>query len=203
MEQYPSIGVQIVDTPIIAFDKIDGSNIRAEWSPKTGFNKFGTRTRLLDSSEKPLGEAVNIFNEKFADDLDRIFRKQKFTKATAFLEFYGENSFAGQHEDEEHYLSLFDVHIFKRGILPAREYLKLFGDLKICEPLYEGKANKDFIDEVRNSDLEGMTFEGVVCKSPHLGPKNRQIVFKIKSNAWLNKLKEKYGADSKMFNLLK
>lgn len=33
MKAYPSILSQIrTDVPIIAFDKLDGSNIRAEWS---------------------------------------------------------------------------------------------------------------------------------------------------------------------------
>ena len=29
------------------FDKLDGSNIRAEWNPKKGFYKFGSRSQLL------------------------------------------------------------------------------------------------------------------------------------------------------------
>ena len=51
MKEYPSIPYRIHgDLDIIAFGKYDGSNIRAEWSQKKGFYKFGTRKRLLDES---------------------------------------------------------------------------------------------------------------------------------------------------------
>ena len=46
MKQYPSIpGLKELEKlkgrKIYVFDKIDGSNIRAEWNPKKGFYKFG------------------------------------------------------------------------------------------------------------------------------------------------------------------
>ena len=43
MKQYPTIPKTIQSIDIIAFDKLDGSNIRAEWNPKKGFYKFGSR----------------------------------------------------------------------------------------------------------------------------------------------------------------
>ena len=46
-----------------------------------------------------------------------------------------------------------------------------------------------------------MTFEGVVCKSQEL-IRNKQIRFKVKNEAWLNKLKNKCGNDEKMFEQL-
>lgn len=45
MITYPSLDYYF-DYPeiyIYAFDKLDGSNIRFEWSRKRGFYKFGTR----------------------------------------------------------------------------------------------------------------------------------------------------------------
>lgn len=55
MKQYPSINGQIsYEFPVYVWDKLDGSNIRAEWSKKNGFYKFGTRERLLDSTDKVL-----------------------------------------------------------------------------------------------------------------------------------------------------
>jgi len=45
MKSYPSIpGKHTNGIPLTVFDKLDGSNIRAEWSKKRGFYKFGTRT---------------------------------------------------------------------------------------------------------------------------------------------------------------
>ena len=51
MKQYPSISHDIRSVQAYAFDKLDGSNIRAEWHPKKGFWKFGSRTRLLGTDQ--------------------------------------------------------------------------------------------------------------------------------------------------------
>lgn len=201
MEQYPSIATAVQKTPIIAFDKLDGSNIRVEWSRKTGFYKWGTRTRLLDPNEEPLGEAKNLFEDKYAADLDQVYRKQKFERATAFLEFYGGNSFAGQHEEEEHTLTLFDVHVYKQAFLLPKDFLKLFGHLDIPKVLYQGNANENFIQQVRERTLEGMTYEGVVCKGGY-DNRHRIISFKIKSNDWLDAVKAKYAHNPKLLKQL-
>lgn len=202
MEIYPTIGTSVFDTPIIAFDKIDGSNIRAEWTRKNSFTKFGSRRRLLDPSEPVLGEAVELIMNTYADSLDRIFRKERYEKATAFFEFNGEHSFAGSHESEQHQVTLLDIHRYKQGIITPREFLRTFGrKVRTANVLYEGKANQPFIESVRNSLLSGMTFEGVVCKGG-IDSRNRLIVFKIKSRAWLTKLKTKCGDDLAMFESL-
>ena len=204
MLQYPSISKQITDLPIFAFDKLDGSNIRVEWSRKTGFCKFGSRTRLLDPQEKPLGEAVEIFMRDFAEPMETVFRKYlKVERATAFLEFYGESSFAGLHSpEEEHFLSLFDVSLYKKGFMLPKEFLRAFeGAVATPELLYTGKPNSLFVEEVKSGQLEGMTFEGVVCKSQELR-KNRQVSFKVKNQAWLDRLKRRCGEDEAMFQRL-
>jgi hypothetical protein len=204
LETYPSIGRNVTNEPIIAFDKLDGSNIRVEWSRKNGFTKFGTRTRLLDPNEKTFGEAIELFNNTHADILSEIFTKAKMQKATAFLEFYGESSFAGFHnENEPHKVSLFDIHVYKTGMLTAKEFLKLVeGKVEIPNILYQGKVNSDFVAKVKNSELEGMTFEGVVCKGG-LDNRRRPIMFKVKSQAWLDKLKNKYIDNPSMYEKLK
>jgi hypothetical protein len=203
LEIYPTIGTIAIDTPILAFDKLDGSNIRAEWTRKNGFNKFGTRKRLLDASEPVLGEAIPLFMETYDDELNRIFRKERMEKATVFFEFVGENSFAGYHEKEEHTVNLFDIHRYKQGFLTAREFLKLTNNrVPIIPVLYEGKANDAFIRSVKDSTLPGMTFEGVICKGG-LDNRRRPISFKIKSQAWLDRLKDKCGTDEKLFQQLK
>lgn len=203
METYPSIGTIISNTPIYAFDKLDGSNIRAEWTRKNGFTKFGTRRRLLDPNEKPFGEAIELFMNKYNDDLNQIFRKQRYERATAFMEFAGENSFAGFHEQEPHDVTLFDVHVYKQGILTPKEYLKLFENkVDIAPVLFSGKITEDFAQSVRHSTLEGMTFEGVVCKGG-LDNRRRVITFKMKSEAWFNKLRNKFAHQPEMIEKLK
>jgi len=202
LELYPSISTNITSSPIFAFDKIDGSNIRAEWSRKNGFTKFGTRRRLLDPNEKPLGEAVSLIMENYSDSLSEIFQKQRFERATAFFEFAGTKSFAGFHEEEDHKVTLIDLHVYKRGMIEAKEYLKLFEDkVDIAPVLFEGKVTQEFINDVRHSNVDGMTFEGVVCKGG-LDNRRRPITFKIKSQAWLDSLKHKYGHNPELLQKL-
>ena len=193
MEQYPSISTAVTNTVVYAYDKLDGSNIRAEWSRKNGFSKFGTRTRLLDRDHPILGEAIPLFEEKYGDDLSAIFRKERWEKATVFFEFFGPSSFAGWHDEaEEHDVVLFDVHKFKQGLLTPPEFNKLFKNVDTASLLYQGKPTQDFIQSVRDSSLEGMTFEGVICKGG-LDSRRRLTQFKVKSQAWYDRLKDKFG----------
>ena len=101
MKEYPSIGREVVGSPIYAFDKLDGSNIRAEWSRKKGFYKFGKRRGLVGQDDPLLGEAQGLVESSWAEELSKRFRAQRWDKALAFFEFWGDNSFAGNHEDED------------------------------------------------------------------------------------------------------
>lgn len=60
MKQYPSIDGHIVHLPVIAFDKLDGSNIRCEWNRKKGLHKFGSRKVLLGADHTVLGESREL-----------------------------------------------------------------------------------------------------------------------------------------------
>jgi len=186
---------------VYAFDKLDGSQIRAEWTRKNGFFKFGSRRVLIDDTH-PLGKAVGLVQDKYTDDLGRVFRRERLDKVTCFFEFFGPSSFAGQHvENEDHQVLLFDIDVYKKGLLDPPDYLKLVGDLDIAQLLYTGRAGPLFEETVRDSQLEGMTFEGVVCKALQ---KNRTpVMFKIKTKAWIAKLREFCAGDLKMFDLLK
>lgn len=198
MKQYPSIDVTVVDQPIYAFDKLDGSNIRAEWSRKNKFYKFGTRKRLLGEDDPMLGEARQLIINTFEQDLSDIFKKNRWDKAICFFEFYGPNSFAGLHEPtEEHQVTLFDVSYQNKGLMEPNDFLKQFGSLKIANLLYHGKANVPFIESVQNGTLEGMTFEGVVCKGKLKSP-GLPWMFKIKNKKWIEKVKERYAGNEAM-----
>lgn len=193
MIEYPTIQRGIRRSKqIYAFDKIDGSNVRAEWSKKRGFYKFGTRKRLMDESDPKFGEAKKLIFDKYAEDLERSFIKERQQRATAFFEFYGPNSFAGYHDhSDEHTVILFDV-AFQQGLLEPRDFLNKFGKLDIPAVLWVGKANSTLIDLVKMGQLEGMTFEGVVCKGKYILP-GYPLMFKIKNEAWIKKLKECYS----------
>ncbi len=212
MITYPSIARQPNrEVNIIAFDKLDGSNIRVEWTPKNGFSKFGTRKRLLSPGELPLGGAILIFKREWETKLTKICKKQKWIgkdmRVTFFFEFYGPRSFAGHHEDEieDMKLTLIDAHVYKKGLIPPREFIKIFKNVDTPKVLYEGKGNNDLQKAVADGTLEGMTFEGVVCKGLLPGKKKKQgkiVMFKFKSNAWIDQLKYFCGDNNAMFKEL-
>lgn len=201
MLHYPSIDKIVRNTPIYAYDKLDGSNMRAEWSRKSGFTKFGSRNQLINDATPILGESVELFQTKYGDDLSKLFRKERFDKVTVFFEFYGENSFAGQHENEKHEVTLFDINITRKGFLPPKEFNAMCRNIETAQLLYHGNPNEDFISSVKEGTLDGMTFEGVICKSGY-DKKNRLASFKIKNLAWLEKLKQSCGDDEDRFNKL-
>lgn len=200
MKAYPSITGEIVHQPVYAFDKYDGSNVRAEWSRKRGFYKFGKRNHLLDDSCPYLREAEALILNGYGDPLSRIFREERWDNAVCFFEFFGPTSFAGVHEDEPHEVVLIDA-ASKKGILEPRDFLRTFKAVKHAELLHHGNPNSEFLDSVRNGTLEGMTFEGVVCKGKWMIP-GRPMMFKVKNHAWVRKVKERYVGDEKMIEQL-
>ena len=202
MKSYPTISTKIKPTQIYAFDKIDGSNIRVEWSDKQGFYKFGSRTRLIDENTYMLGESVNLIMENFANDLAARFFKNRWNRAVAFFEFHGKNSFCGSHEEEEHKLTLIDVNVYKRGMLEPEKFVDTFGDLDIPLVLHRGFVTEELIDEARDGTLEGMSFEGIVCK--YKDKKNNKVgMFKVKNRAWLDRLKDRCGTNEALYRKLK
>lgn len=206
MKEYPSIlKEQNKDLSYYVFDKLDGSNIRAEWSKKQGFCKFGSRHVLLDENDtnNKLSIAPALIKEKY-QDVSVILKKMNVERATLFFEFYGEQSFAGNHVEfnDNKKVVLFDVDLYKKGLMMPDDYLKSFGHLDIAPLLYHGKVHSDLFDAVKLSQLEGMTFEGVVCKARPANKKPQPFMFKIKSQAWLDKLHHFCGDDAELFKKL-
>ena len=185
---------------VIVFDKLDGSNIRAEWSKKKGFCKFGTRTRLLDSSSGLLTLAPDLIKSKYGKVLNQIFIEKHCDRAVCFFEFFGLKSFAGSHViDDQFDVVLFDVQLYKCPMMNAFEFKNtFFRNCQIPKILYEGAYSKFIDDSVRNGTLAGMTFEGVICKGEH--NKHKEVImFKQKNQAWIEKLREIYADDEKQF----
>jgi hypothetical protein len=194
MKQYPSIpGVgDGVSMRLHTFDKIDGSNLRFEWSKKKQWYKFGTRKRLFDESDIQFGAALPLFMETLAEPLEKIIRKQRWDKVVVFAEFWGKNSFAGYHvDDDPKLLTLIDVSPHRKGILPPKDFLDLFGEFG---PHYLGhiKWSHDFVSKVRRGEVENITFEGVVGKTIN---KKRIVMYKAKSQAWYDRVMNRFGKE--------
>ena len=211
METYPTIphlgGVRnnkwtrrYQDLSFICFDKADGSNIRAEWNPKRGFYKFGRRHGLLDDSNPFLLEAPELIKSKYGEDLDRIFREQRWQGAVAFFEFFGPNSFAGSHEKEPHEVLLIDLKIHRHGYIDPKDFVRLLGGLDIPTVCHRGQVTEEFQDQVSMGEILGLGQEGVVCKAM-VGKK--PIRFKIKRNSWYDRLRDTVKGDEALFDKLK
>lgn len=196
MKAYPSIinstGQSFREFNAYIFNKIDGSNLRFEYSRKRGWYKYGTRNRLLDVNDEVFGSAILAFAKQLNDDLERVISKNRIEHLIVFAEFVGKNSFAGNHdpEDEKH-LYLFDAAVNKKGIIEPKEFLKLFGDCQIAKFLGIHKWSKNFVEAVRRNEVEGVTFEGVVGKARGKG--NTLIMAKAKTQNWIDKVKSLYN----------
>ncbi len=204
MKHYPSITKEVRhDLYIYAFDKLDGSNIRAEWNSKKGFYKFGTKNQLIDKNSNPFGKSISLIQEKYAADLQTVFQEQGWKEVICFFELWGASSFAGTHNFAEPLtVTLFDANPYKQGILEPQEFIKYFGHLDTPKVLYEGKVSVELFDRVKQSTLPGMTFEGVVCKAASDTKARMPVMFKIKSKAWLERLKLYCKDNEKLFAML-
>jgi len=194
MKSYPKIEYYnkgLFNEKCFAFDKIDGSNLRFEWGYKRGWYKFGTRTTMIDRSNPQFGAGIDIFLNKYGEELDKIFRS-KYKKVESFVvfgEFVGENSFGGQHDpNDEKDVIMFDISAYKRGFINPTEFIDNFGHLHIPTIVYEGKYTNELIHNVKSNSF-GLK-EGVIVKGEI---KNDVWMVKIKTSLWLKKIKEKFG----------
>lgn len=179
----------------VSFLKEDGSNMRFEWGHKRGFYKFGTRSVMIDKSDKQFGQGIDIFLNKYGEELDKIFRN-KYKKVESFVvfgEFVGENSFAGQHVDTDiKDVIMFDINQYKRGIISPFEFVENFGHLHIPNIVYQGEYTYDFVRDIRNNKYN--LKEGVIVKGTTKSKsKEEPWMVKVKTNEWLQKVKEKFG----------
>jgi hypothetical protein len=202
MKLYPHIEYWnhgIMDAQIVAFDKLDGQNIRCEWSKNKGWYKFGSRTSMFDESDKQFGQVIPMFKEKYGDALEEIFAKNKNYRNTknftVFCEYVGENSFSGRHESGD----VMDVVLFdvasgdhtNNSFVEPKDFIKDFRGVHIPKIIYQGKLTEEFINKVRVGEF-GVK-EGVMCKGVMQDGTRRVWIVKIKTSEWLEKLKANLG----------
>lgn len=195
MKSYPKIPKKPESGPthFWVFDKLDGSNIRAEWSKKRGFHKFGSRKRLLGTDQGVLAKAEFLAQAQEAD-FRSIFTAHRVDRVVCFFEFHGPRSFAGNHVlEDDHKLTLIDIDVYKQGIAPPARFLEMFrGIIDIPAMLHYGPVDEELKKEVREGTLPGMTYEGVVCKARGRRKWDKPIMFKIKNQAWIDRVKANF-----------
>lgn len=194
--------------PCYVFVKYDGSNIRAEWSKKRGWHKFGTRTQLLDETDPIFGRAPLFFQAKYGDDLAKVFTTEKSFRSidrfTVFFEYFGSQSFGGMHypDDPKWDTVLFDVNPHRKGILGPKEFLDIFGHLQIAELVCQCNMGEELIQNVRKElidinskyDVRAEIPEGVIVKGGD-GSKHDLWMRKIKTERYKEELKKRYRMD--------
>lgn len=207
MIEYPSIqnSSKAPRKHMMAFRKLDGSNIRVKWTQKKGFCLHGSRTQLIDHTHADLGLAVEI-SRGVCDRYDEMFRKEKIFRGVneiiVFGEFLGPDSFAGKHTNDKSEMRFtpFDVMtILKndRRFMKPQDFIEYADKYSIPHPevIYEGNLTDDFIRRVREEEIHPDLGEGVVCKgTEYVGNAAGHIwMCKIKTQRYLDKLKTLYG----------
>jgi hypothetical protein len=180
--------------------------MRAEWSKKRGWYKFGTRKCMIDETDEIFGRSCTLFKAKYGDDLEKVFKTEKIfngvQNVVAFFEFFGTKSFAGMHfPDEQQWdVVLFDLNLHKKGMLGPKEFLDSVGHLKVAELIFQGNLGEELIQNVRTEvlnceskyDIKTEVPEGIVCK----GDKGHNLwMAKIKTNRYKEELKKRYQND--------
>jgi hypothetical protein len=211
MKSYPSVaasrGSQFRAFTAHVFDKIDGSNLRFEWSPKRGWYKFGTRKRLFDETDVVFGSAIRLWNETFAEPIGNWAGREHLRGCTAYAEFHGPGSFAGLHvAADPHQLTLIDLDIYKQGLIDPRDFVEFgaivptaryFGSINwtrgFVEAMYEDP--KGAVEEYGNFHkgfAPTPSLEGVVGKAK---TGRKRIMAKAKTKDWIEKVRELYAPD--------
>ena len=219
MKHYDSIpsikeDKSLVGENIFAFNKLDGQNFCAKYSPKVNeFTMFGSRTQNVDETSEQFGDAVRYFKANLEIPLKEVIKNNKgknqifhgIEEITFFFEWYGDHSFAGFHQSHETLkLALIDVFLKKKGYIEPKIFVDIFcHNSSIETPLlvYSGKLTNDFVKAVQENDYteENCNFkeikEGVVCKRSTLLKGQRLPMVKIKTKWWLNKLHNTFSEE--------
>ena len=197
MKDYPSIphltASGLTGQRFHTFAKVDGSCLRAQWNPRQGFYKFGSRTQLLDPRDPILGPAIPLFQTTLASELEKVARRQRMSDLVVFMEYAGPRSFAGSHvPGDTMALYLLDAAADRQGIIGPGRFLEVFAGLPM--PAYLGSLEwgPTFAAQVAASELPGMSFEGVVGKA---GDHHQLRFVKTKSRAWIDAVHARYSPE--------
>lgn len=187
----------------IAFEKYDGTNMHWCWSKDNGWYAFGTRRTQFTFNKTGIAEftqthselanAPQVFNDKLRDKLTTYLATHDtyhYYKIIIFTEFYGPNSFAGTHSEEDarndtQDLIIIDVSAAGQIIGPSM-LIEDFEAFRVADVVYAGKYSGQFTEDVRKGKF-GVN-EGVVCKAMIDG---QVVMTKIKTDDYLKRLRQR------------
>lgn len=187
-----------------AFEKYDGTNMH--WDFKgSKFVSFGTRRDSFPFTEEGfkdfadhhpgLEDAPKVFDESSLSDF--LFEYHSGITATLFTEYFGPESFAGQHKpgDTMRHV-IIDVMKGDRFFSPEK-FLDMFqspwaiergwSKLDYAKPFYQGKYTGDLVDRVRKGQFP--VTEGAIIKGVHEG---EVYMAKVKTDSYMESLKAKF-----------
>ncbi len=224
MEIYPSIPSRLPDKyfgkEFYWFPKYDGQNFRAEWNNKKGWYKFGSKNKLVDSTDKYWKKAIDLFMGTTGSYLDKYLKNKGNRSCIAFCEYWGRSSFAGVHAlEKEMYMTIVDLKIDKKGFVAPCNFYPMIDELayetKYCDPnciTFNDVYNEERIEAVSKGALyldvpeqsleyvkysgQPCTFEGVIGKRME---GNQLIMVKLKTNAWREQIKATFGSAAHIF----
>lgn len=201
---------ELLDDTIYAFNKYDGQNFVVKYNARSKeFDAFGSKTQLVDETSEQFGNAVKIFKEEIKEELQILIKKntgkhklfEGIDEIEFYFEYWGQNSFCGKHqENDKMQLILIDIWLKKKGYVEPLDFINFTNNSNIpsAEIIYIGKLNSVFICSIQDNDWNKPNCkypsvkEGVVCKRNHQKKGQRLPKVKIKTNWWLNKVKEHY-----------
>ncbi len=200
MKQYSSIGTydyrdHTSREGIYVFDKLDGSNVRCEVDKKGNILQYGKRHGLLDDQTPFLIEAKDLIAAKYGPHFKDLMSKNKWEFATFYFEFLGKSSYCGRHFDEPHDVVLFDIDVYKKGVLPPDVFVEVTKVLHTAKLLCITTLDVNLYNKVFNDQVDGVTFEGVICKGPIDKKTKKPFMVKLKTSKWYSMVRERFSEE--------
>jgi hypothetical protein len=198
---YPKIP-NTLDCPLkqcIAFEKYDGTNIHWTFQPNEGWQEYGVRrdrysinttgVRAFEEAHPELADVHKLWDQdsKLEDFLNGNPKYNTAKEIIVFTEYFGPNSFAGQHNSkDEKQLVIFDIQV-DGNIIPPDQFVEDFKQFNIARIVFQGKFSGQLFVDVRKGKYD--VKEGVVVKGIY---SNQVYMAKIKTEAYLERLKNEF-----------
>jgi hypothetical protein len=197
--QYPKIpfSIEHANPNCIGFLKYDGTNVGVEWTDKERFTKFTLRKRLLDPLDPQFGPVVDHIHSSW-DSLSQRLSTLRLGRVTVFGEYWSEETFAGNHlsltKPQDRIWTPFDIYVHEKDrFVGPMQFVEIMDGLSAAQAVFRGKFTGQIAEDVRHGKFTTPSVtEGVIFKGDYKGT---PWAFKIKTNAYLERLQTVFGRD--------